>query len=57
MMVQLHRYTNFPWNEEAEKRKKKAKRQNLIDNLILDAFFFLLGAFVAIMVISYCPMP
>lgn len=57
MMVQRQRYTSFPWNEEAKKRKKKAKRQNRIDHLILDVFFFLLGAFAAIMVISYYPLP
>ena len=50
-------YAKFPWNEEAEKRKRWIRRHSIVDTLLLSIFCILFGAFGMLMAISYYPLP
>lgn len=57
MEWQRHRYSSFPWNEEAHKRRKKLQRQATAFALLMNLLFYLLGAFTAVVVLTYYPLP
>ena len=50
-------YRKFDWNEAIQKRILHERIRVWIDWLIVGFFGFALGAFAAVIVISYYPLP
>lgn len=49
-------YQSNPWMEEAAKRKKRIRRRHILDMMLNDLLFLLLGAFLTLVTLSYFPM-
>lgn len=57
MEWQRHQYTSFPWNEKEQKRKKQLLRKEIAYRMLMDCFFYIFGAFSAVMILTYYPLP
>lgn len=57
MEWQRHQYTSFPWNEKLQKKLKRQRGQLIFFQIFNDLFFFLLGVFATVIVLSYYPFP